>query len=196
MWHEDRPRVRKMQLAIFAFQLQSRGWFMSGGLCRQTSAFILSRCMYNLREPDCLQLYCTDAWHGQFCMQVVNQFDELVEEGHAARDALLKNLNKKITRTKNNDAGASSHLHLQCTLSWQAAHKLCILCMRTSYWQSKSTCSSLSLRGWSLSRTVLLKATFRYVCAAYCVAFFDIYKCGWCLPIQNLSELIAWSPAI
>ena len=38
-------------------------------------------------------------------MQVVNQFDELVEEGHAARDALLKIFNKKIKHSKKKDAG-------------------------------------------------------------------------------------------
>ena len=40
-----------------------------------------------------------------FCWQVVNQFDELVEEGHGARDALLKIFTKKIKRSKKKDAG-------------------------------------------------------------------------------------------
>ena len=40
-------------------------------------------------------------------MQVVNQVDELVEEGHVARDALLKIFNKKIKRSKKKDAGMS-----------------------------------------------------------------------------------------
>lgn len=38
-------------------------------------------------------------------MQVVNKFDELVEEGHAARDALAKIFNKKIKYSKKKDAG-------------------------------------------------------------------------------------------
>lgn len=38
-------------------------------------------------------------------MQVVSRFDELVEEGHAAHDALLKLFNKKIKRSKQKDAG-------------------------------------------------------------------------------------------
>ena len=38
-------------------------------------------------------------------VQVVSRFDELVEEGHAARDALLKIFNKKIKRSKQKDAG-------------------------------------------------------------------------------------------
>ncbi|KAL3160143.1 hypothetical protein ABBQ32_010912 [Trebouxia sp. C0010 RCD-2024] len=37
--------------------------------------------------------------------QVVNKFDELVEEGHAARDALAKIFNKKIKYSKKKDAG-------------------------------------------------------------------------------------------
>lgn len=40
-------------------------------------------------------------------MQVVNQVDELVEEGHVARDALLKIFNKKLKRSKKKDAGMS-----------------------------------------------------------------------------------------
>ena len=51
--------------------------------------------------PFCLKLVIT--WF--FCWQVVNQFDELVEEGHGARDALLKIFTKKIKRSKKKDAG-------------------------------------------------------------------------------------------
>lgn len=43
-------------------------------------------------------------------VQVVNQFDELVEEGHAARDALLKIFNKKIKYSKKKDAGTCFQL--------------------------------------------------------------------------------------
>lgn len=42
---------------------------------------------------------------GDSHVQVVNRFDELVEEGHAARDALLKIFNKKIKYSKKKDAG-------------------------------------------------------------------------------------------
>lgn len=38
-------------------------------------------------------------------VQVVSRFDDLVEEGHAAHDALLKIFNKKIKRSKQKDAG-------------------------------------------------------------------------------------------
>ncbi len=37
----------------------------------------------------------------------MNQFDELVEEGHAAHDALLNIFTKKIKRSKKKDEGAS-----------------------------------------------------------------------------------------
>ncbi len=37
----------------------------------------------------------------------MNQFDELVEEGHVAHDALLKIFTKKIKRSKKKDEGAS-----------------------------------------------------------------------------------------
>ncbi len=37
----------------------------------------------------------------------MNQFDELVEDGHAAHDALLKIFTKKIKRSKKKDEGAS-----------------------------------------------------------------------------------------
>lgn len=37
----------------------------------------------------------------------MNQFDGLVEEGHAAHDALLKIFTKKIKRSKKKDEGAS-----------------------------------------------------------------------------------------
>lgn len=43
-------------------------------------------------------------------MQVVRQFDELVEEGHVARDALLKIFHKKMKRSKKKDAGTCVHL--------------------------------------------------------------------------------------
>lgn len=47
-------------------------------------------------------LTCIERWR-----QVVSQFDELVEEGHAAHDALLKIFTKKIKRSKKKDEGAS-----------------------------------------------------------------------------------------
>ncbi|KAL0027158.1 hypothetical protein WJX79_011044 [Trebouxia sp. C0005] len=40
--------------------------------------------------------------------QVVSQFDELVEEGHAAHDALLKIFTKKIKRSKKKDEGLAA----------------------------------------------------------------------------------------
>ena len=55
-------------------------------------------------------------------MQVVSHFDELVEDGHAARDALVKIFNKKIKRSKQKDAGSQHHpaAHIQlltcCTI--------------------------------------------------------------------------------
>ncbi len=42
-------------------------------------------------------------------VQVVSRFDELVEDGHAARDALVKIFNKKIKRSKHKDAGSQDH---------------------------------------------------------------------------------------
>lgn len=42
-------------------------------------------------------------------VQVVSRFDELVEDGHAARDALVKIFNKKIKRSKQKDAGSLDH---------------------------------------------------------------------------------------
>lgn len=39
-------------------------------------------------------------------LQVVNRFEDLVEEGHPAHDALLKIFVRKIKRSKKKDAGA------------------------------------------------------------------------------------------
>ena len=39
-------------------------------------------------------------------LQVVNRFEDLVEEGHPAHDALLKIFVRKIKRSKEKDAGA------------------------------------------------------------------------------------------
>ncbi len=49
-------------------------------------------------------------------MQVVNHFDELVEEGHVAHDALLKIFTKKIKRSKKKDEGEALHssIHRCC----------------------------------------------------------------------------------
>lgn len=53
-------------------------------------------------------------------MQVVSQFDELVEEGHVAHDALFKIFTKKIKRSKKKDQGTACHSLLPQHLSLDA----------------------------------------------------------------------------
>ena len=63
-------------------------------------------------------------------VQVMSRFDELVEEGHAARDALLKIFNKKIKRSKQKDAG-----------TWDQAAPHAIL----AFYSFLSSCYALNL---------------------------------------------------
>jgi len=71
----------------------------------------------------------------------VNQFDELVEEGHAAHDALLKIFTKKIKRSKKKDEGTT----LQSTVN-STVYSVCMASVKNVVLQhGKAHCVTHSL---------------------------------------------------